>query len=63
MVYVQLNDEDVEICEDVQKGISAQSYKGGRFSFRFEEAVHRFQNIYIEHMVGERRIMPGDDVV
>ena len=37
-------------------------YDGGRFSFRFEEPLHRFQNMVVDKMVGEPsdRIPKGD---
>jgi hypothetical protein len=28
--------------------------------YRFEEPLHRFQNMVIDRMVGRRRIPPGD---
>ena len=28
-------------------------YEGGRFSFRFEEPLHRFQNMVVDKMVGK----------
>lgn len=28
--------------------------------YRFEEPVHRFQNMVIDHMVGIRRVPKGD---
>jgi choline monooxygenase len=31
--------------------------------FRFEEPVHRFQNMVIDLMTGKQRIPPGDDQV
>ena len=38
-------------------------YKGGRFSFRFEETLHRFQNMVIDKQLGgehKYRIPEGD---
>eukprot|EP01063_Lacrimia_lanifica_P029277 TRINITY_DN442_c0_g2_i1.p1 TRINITY_DN442_c0_g2~~TRINITY_DN442_c0_g2_i1.p1 ORF type:complete len:1298 (+),score=497.22 TRINITY_DN442_c0_g2_i1:111-4004(+) len=54
--YDMINLEDIDICENVQVGIQAKEYKGGRFSFRFEETVHRFQNLYADYMT---RYVPG----
>jgi len=45
-----INTQDIEICKNVQLGTSATPYEGGRFSFRFEEPVHRFQNMIIDRM-------------
>ena len=60
-----INTQDIHICENVQEGTSAEPYTGGRFSFRFEEPVHRFQNMVIDKMLAEPhqryRIPDGDD--
>jgi choline monooxygenase len=56
-----LNREDIEVVERVQRGIANPAYAGGRMCYRFEEPVHRFQNIVIDRMVGIDRVPPGDD--
>ncbi|GBG33310.1 Choline monooxygenase, chloroplastic [Hondaea fermentalgiana] len=59
--YDMTNREDIDICEMVQEGVKNKSYRGGRVSFRFEETIHRFQNMLIDHMVGyPGRIPKGD---
>ena len=55
-----VNDQDVQLVEGVQQGLRSRSYPGGRICFRFEEPVHRFQNMLIDLMTGEPRIPPGD---
>jgi hypothetical protein len=40
-----VNTEDILICENVQEGTKSLGYNRGRFSFRFEEPLHRFQNM------------------
>jgi choline monooxygenase len=55
-----VNREDVGIVERVQAGVVDPAYTGGRMCYRFEEPVHRFQNMVIDRMVGVRRIPPGD---
>ena len=35
--------EDIEICELVQRGLSSRSYDKGRFSVKRENAVYHFQ--------------------
>lgn len=55
-----VNREDIEIVEDVQLGVSTPEYDGGRMCYRFEEPVHRFQNMVIDRMVGVQRIPEGD---
>ena len=57
-----VNVEDVEIVEVVQRGLANTSYTGGRMCYRFEESVHRFQNLEIDRMLGIDRIPEGDAV-
>ena len=58
----EVNLEDVAIVEDVQLGLSTPEYQGGRMCYRFEEPVHRFQNMVIDRMVGLDRVPEGDAV-
>jgi choline monooxygenase len=55
-----VNREDIAIVEDVQLGISTPEYQGGRMCYRFEEPIHRFQNMVIDRMVGLDRVPEGD---
>ena len=59
-----VNLEDIQICENVQVGTSSTPYTGGRFSFRFEETIHRFQNMVVDKVLAEEgtryRIPEGD---
>ena len=60
-----VNAEDIAICENVQQGVSSPGYTRGRFSFRFEEPLHRFQNMVIDKMIGEEEVryrVPEGDV-
>lgn len=56
----EVNREDIEIVERVQQGLSDPAYTGGRMCYRFEESVHRFQNMVIDRMLGLRRVPDGD---
>ena len=56
-----VNVEDIEIVEAVQEGLRAKPYMGGRMCFKFEEPVHRFQNMVIDRMVGIRNRIPEGD--
>lgn len=56
-----VNRQDLEIVERVQEGITNPAYRGGRMCFRFEEPLHRFQNMVIDRMVGIDRVPAGDD--
>jgi choline monooxygenase len=53
--------EDVAIVERVQQGLDSTPFPGGRLCYRFEEPLHRFQNMVIDRMVGLRRVPPGDE--
>jgi choline monooxygenase len=57
-----VNREDIEIVERVQEGLSIPAYTGGRMCYRFEEPLHRFQNMVVDRMLGIRRVPPGDEV-
>jgi phenylpropionate dioxygenase-like ring-hydroxylating dioxygenase large terminal subunit len=56
----EVNREDIGIVERVQQGVADTAYTGGRMCYRFEESVHRFQNMVIDRMVGVRRVPGGD---
>lgn len=58
--YDMVNMQDIEAVELVQRGIAAKAYPGGRMCFRFEEPVHRFQNMIIDFLTNERRTYPRD---
>jgi choline monooxygenase len=57
-----VNREDIAIVERVQTGLDTTPFPGGRLCYRFEEPVHRFQNMVADHMVGAPRVPPGDAV-
>jgi choline monooxygenase len=56
-----VNLQDIEIVERVQEGIHNPAYLGGRMCYRFEEPLHRFQNMIIDKMVGTDRMPPEDE--
>jgi len=41
----QVQQEDIEICETVQKGLQSRSYDVGRFSVQRENGVHHFHSL------------------
>ncbi|HYK83591.1 MAG TPA: SRPBCC family protein [Gemmatimonadales bacterium] len=41
----KVQQEDAEICERVQRGLSSRAYDRGRFSVRFEAGVYHFQKL------------------
>lgn len=57
-----VQDEDIEICEQVQRGLASRGYDRGRFSVKYEGGVYHFQNrlrrAYREWLDAERRIEP-----
>jgi phenylpropionate dioxygenase-like ring-hydroxylating dioxygenase large terminal subunit len=57
----EVNREDVAIVERVQSGLRSRAYTGGRMCYRFEESVHRFQNMVVDRMLGIARVPPGDE--
>jgi phenylpropionate dioxygenase-like ring-hydroxylating dioxygenase large terminal subunit len=58
----EVNREDIAIVERVQQGLSDLAYTGGRMCYRFEEPVHRFQNMIVDKVLGIHRIPAGDAV-
>lgn len=46
----QVQKEDIEICETVQKGLKSRSYNQGRFSVKRENGVHHFQALVHEFL-------------
>jgi phenylpropionate dioxygenase-like ring-hydroxylating dioxygenase large terminal subunit len=56
----EVNREDIAIVERVQDGLSNPAYLGGRMCYRFEESVHRFQNMEIDRMLGIWHVPEGD---
>ena len=59
--HTHVNSEDMDICESVQRGIHASPYRGGRYSFRFEETLHRFHNMVADSLVGNDAHVPAGD--
>jgi choline monooxygenase len=58
----EVNREDIDIVQRVQDGLDTTPFPGGRMCYRFEEPVHRFQNMVIDRMVGRWRVPAGDEL-
>jgi choline monooxygenase len=58
--WSMVNDQDIKAVEGVQKGLQVRAYPGGRLCYRFEEPIHRFQNLVIDRMTGINRVPAGD---
>lgn len=46
----QVQQEDIVICETVQKGLSSRAYTQGRFSVRRENGVHHFHSLVYDYL-------------
>jgi choline monooxygenase len=49
----QIQQEDIEIVENVQKGLKSNAYNQGRFSAKRENGVHHFQSLVHEFLTKE----------
>jgi choline monooxygenase len=49
----QIQVEDIELCEWVQKGLKSRAYDKGRFSVLRENGVHHFQSLVHEFLTAE----------
>lgn len=41
----RVQQEDIEICEHVQRGLQSRAYDRGRFSVEMEEGIYHFQRL------------------
>jgi hypothetical protein len=55
----RVQDEDIDICERVHRGLGSRGYDRGRFSVKFESGVYHFQNLVRE---AYSRCLTGEDV-
>jgi choline monooxygenase len=46
----EIQQEDIEICEWVQRGLQSRAYERGRFSVKRENGVHHFQRLVHEFL-------------
>ena len=47
----EIQQEDIRICESVQRGLRSRHYDRGRFSVKRENGVHHFHGLLAEYMV------------
>jgi choline monooxygenase len=45
-----VQDEDIEICESVQRNLRSRVYDRGRYSARHENGVHHFHSLLHEFL-------------
>jgi choline monooxygenase len=50
----QIQQEDVDICEDVQRGLASRAFDTGRYSVRREAGVHHFHRLLASSLCAER---------
>jgi choline monooxygenase len=50
----EIQQEDVAICEAVQKNLHSRSYQRGRYSVKQEKGVHAFHRMYAEVMTAKK---------
>ncbi len=48
-----IQQEDIEICESTQRGLSSMSFKTGRYSSKLEQAVHAFHKMLYADLQGD----------
>ena len=48
----EIQQEDIKICESVQRGLQSRSYTQGRFSVKRENGVHHFHLLLHEYLSG-----------
>ena len=58
--WFDVNNEDIDIVERGQRGLSAGGFTPGRLSPRFEEPLHRFANMLADRFCGIDRVPEGD---
>lgn len=54
----EIQQEDIVICEQVQRGLRSRSYDTGRFSAKRENGVHHFQSLVREALGDETLVDP-----
>ena len=48
----EIQQEDIGICESVQRGLQSSTYEKGRFSVKRENGVHHFHGLLDEFLRG-----------
>ena len=50
----EIQQEDIRICESVQRGLRSRHYDRGRFSVKRENGVHHFHGLLAEFLLSHR---------
>ena len=48
----EIQQEDIRLCESVQRGLRSRNYDRGRFSVKRENGVHHFHGLLNQHLRG-----------
>ncbi len=59
--WIDVNNEDIDIVERGQRGLSRGAVPPGPLAPRFEEPLHRFHNMLADHMTGVGVTIPSGD--
>jgi choline monooxygenase len=51
----EIQQEDIRICESVQRGLRSRHYDRGRFSVKRENGVHHFHGLLAEFLASQKR--------
>ena len=51
----QVQNEDIHLCEAVQRGLRSSTYDRGRYSVKRENGVHHFHSLLVEFLENEQR--------
>jgi len=46
----QVQNEDIHLCEAVQRGLRSSTYDRGRYSVKRENGVHHFHSLLVEFL-------------
>ena len=55
----EIQQEDIRICESVQRGLRSRHYTSGRFSVKRENGVHHFHGLLAEFLTSQQRTDGG----
>jgi len=58
--WIDVNNEDIDIVERGQRGLTSGGFTPGRLSPRFEEPLHRFYNLLADRFCDIDRVPDGD---
>jgi choline monooxygenase len=53
-VSERIQQEDIDVCEDVQRGLRSRSFETGRYSVKREAGVHHFHKLLARSLRGDR---------